>query len=62
MCEDISQHVNCDIIGIDIIFDEVERKYYVMEINPAPGFPAFSIVANINVAEIIVDYIIGNLK
>ena len=62
MCEDISKHVNCDIIGIDIIFDEVERKYYVMEINPAPGFPAFSIVANINVAEIIVDYIIGNLK
>ena len=62
MCEDISKHVNCDIIGIDIIFDEVERKYYVMEINPAPGFPAFSIVANINVAEIIVDYIISNLK
>ena len=62
MCEDISKHIKCDIIGIDVIYDEVDKIYYIMEINAAPGFPAFSIVSGVNVAEVISNYIISNIK
>jgi glutathione synthase/RimK-type ligase-like ATP-grasp enzyme len=62
MCESISKHVHCDIIGIDIIFDEIDKKYYVMEINTAPGFIPFSISAGVDVVDIIIDYIISEFK
>ena len=44
MCEDISTHVNCDIVGFDILQDLKTGEYYVMEINISPHFSTFCVV------------------
>jgi glutathione synthase/RimK-type ligase-like ATP-grasp enzyme len=62
MCEDISKHLICDIVGFDIIQDKVTGKYYVMEANSSPHFPTFSVISEINIPEIITDYIIKHRR
>lgn len=62
MCEDISTKLNCDIVGFDIIQDENDGKYYVMEANASPHFTTFSIVSGVNLPDIIVNYILENMK
>ena len=62
MCEDISHHLVCDIVGFDIIQNKVTREYYVMETNSSPHFPTFSVISEINIPVIIVDYIIDKIK
>jgi len=62
MCEDISRHVNCDILGFDILQDLRTGKYYVMEINISPHFSTFCVVSGVNLPKIITDYIIKEIK
>lgn len=62
MCEDISRHLICDIVGFDIIQDKDTGEYYVMETNSSPHFPTFSVISEINIPDIIVDYIIKKVK
>jgi glutathione synthase/RimK-type ligase-like ATP-grasp enzyme len=57
MCEDISKHLDSDIIGFDIIQDMTNGEYYVMETNAGPHFPTFSVISGVNIPEIIVNYI-----
>lgn len=61
MCEDISNHVNCDIIGFDILEDSVTGKFYVMEVNISPHFATFCLISDVNLPSIIGDYIIENI-
>ena len=62
MCEDISKHMLCDIIGFDIIQDMDSKKYYIIETNASPHYYMFSIIANVSIPDIICDYIIKNIK
>jgi glutathione synthase/RimK-type ligase-like ATP-grasp enzyme len=62
MCEDISRHLVCDIVGFDIIQDKDTGEYYVMETNSSPHFPTFSVISEINVPGIITDHIIDKIK
>ena len=62
MCEDISHHLVCDIVGFDIIQDKVTKEYYVMETNSSPHFPTFAVISEIDIPGIIVDYIIKKIK
>lgn len=62
MCEDISKHLVCDIVGFDIIQDKDTGEYYVMETNSAPHFPTFCVISEINIPEIITDYIIRKIN
>jgi glutathione synthase/RimK-type ligase-like ATP-grasp enzyme len=62
MCENISKHLFCDIIGFDIIQDINTKKYYILETNASPHFAMFSIVSGISIPEIIVDYILDKIK
>jgi ribosomal protein S6--L-glutamate ligase len=61
MCEDISKHLVCDIVGFDIIKDKKSEQYYVMETNSSPHFPTFSVISEINIPGILVDYIIKKI-
>jgi glutathione synthase/RimK-type ligase-like ATP-grasp enzyme len=61
MCEDISKHLVCDIVGFDIIQNKDNGEYYVMETNSSPHFPTFSVISGINIPQIIVDYIIKKI-
>lgn len=62
MCEDISQHLVCDIVGFDIIQDQETKEYYVMETNSSPHFPTFSVISEIDIPGIITNYIIKKIK
>ena len=62
MCEDISRHIFCDIVGFDILKDLKTGKYYVMETNASPHFPTFSVVSGINIPMIIVNYILHKMR
>lgn len=62
MCQDISRHLVCDIVGFDIIQDKETGEYYVMETNSSPHFPTFSVISEIDIPGIIVDYIIRKIK
>lgn len=62
MCADISKHVECDIVGFDILRDLETGKYYVMEINVSPHMSTFIVVTGINLTGIIADYIVKNMK
>lgn len=62
MCEDISTHVNCDIIGFDILQDLTAGEYYVMEINISPHFSTFCVVSGVNLPKIITDYILEHIN
>jgi glutathione synthase/RimK-type ligase-like ATP-grasp enzyme len=62
MCEDISKHLVCDIVGFDIIQDMETKEYYVMETNSSPHFPTFSVISEIDIPGIITDYIIKQIK
>ena len=62
MCEDISKHVFCDIVGFDILKDLKTGDFYVMETNASPHFPTFSVVSGINMPAFISDYIIHQIK
>jgi len=63
MCEDISKHLYCDIIGFDILQDKNRpNDYYVMEANISPHFSTFSVVSEINIPDIIANYIISEIK
>jgi len=57
MCEDVSRHLVCDIVGFDIIQNKETREYFIMETNSAPHFPTFSVISGINIPGIITDYI-----
>jgi glutathione synthase/RimK-type ligase-like ATP-grasp enzyme len=62
MCEDISRHLVCDIVGFDIIQDLESGEYYVMETNSSPHFPTFSVISEIDIPGILTDYIIKKIK
>lgn len=62
MCVDISKHVECDIVGFDILKDMETGKYYVMEINVSPHMSTFIVVTGINLTGIIADYIVEHMK
>lgn len=62
MCVDISKHIECDILGFDIIQDLNDGKYYVMEINISPHMATFCVVSGINLPQIITDYIVDKIK
>lgn len=62
MCEDISKHIECDIIGFDILQNKETGEFYVMEINVSPHMSTFSLVTGIDLTGIISDYILNNLK
>jgi glutathione synthase/RimK-type ligase-like ATP-grasp enzyme len=55
MCEDISKHLVCDIVGFDIIQDIETKKYYVMETNSSPHFPTFSVISEVDIPGLLVD-------
>jgi glutathione synthase/RimK-type ligase-like ATP-grasp enzyme len=61
MCENVSKYLFCDIVGIDIIRDVIEDKYYIMEMNSAPHLVMFSIVTDVNIPEIIVNHILQHI-
>ena len=62
MCEDISKHLVCDIVGFDIIQDKVTKEYFVMETNSSPHFPTFAVISEIDIPGILTDYIIKQVK
>lgn len=62
MCENISKHLFSDIIGLDIIQDINDEKYYILETNSSPHFYMFSLVTGISIPDKIVDYIIQSIK
>ena len=62
MCEDISRHVNCDIIGFDVLQDLDTGEYYIMEINISPHFSTFCVVSGVNLPEIICNYILEEIN
>jgi len=62
MCEDVSRHLDSDIIGFDIIQNKDNGEYYIMETNAASHFPTFAIVSGVNIPEIIVNYMIKKIK
>ena len=62
MCEDLSKHVECDVVGFDILMDMDSGKYYIMEINVSPHMTTFSVVTGIDMTGIIADYIVDNTK
>lgn len=61
MCEDISHHLVCDIVGFDIIQDKENGEYYVMETNSSPHFSTFSVISEIDIPGILTDYIIKKI-
>lgn len=62
MCVDLSKHIECDILGFDIIQDLNDGKYYVMEINISPHMATFCVVSGINLPQIITDHIVSKIK
>jgi glutathione synthase/RimK-type ligase-like ATP-grasp enzyme len=62
MCEDISKHLICDIVGFDVIQNKETGEYYIMEANSSPHFPTFSVISEINIPNIICEYIIRKIK
>ena len=62
MCEDISLHLVCDIVGFDIIQDSETKEYFVMETNSSPHFPTFAVISEIDVPGIIINYIMKTVK
>jgi len=62
MCEDISKHLICDIVGFDVIQDIETKKYYIMETNSSPHFPTFSVISEIDIPSLLINYIIENMK
>jgi glutathione synthase/RimK-type ligase-like ATP-grasp enzyme len=62
MCEDVSKHLDSDIIGFDIIQNKDTKEYFIMEANAASHFPTFSVISGVNIPSIIVDYIVKKIK
>lgn len=62
MCEEISRHLVCDIVGFDIIQNNETGEYFVMETNSSPHFPTFSVISEIDIPGILTDYIIKQVK
>jgi len=62
MCEDVSKHLDSDILGFDIIQNKNTKEYYIMEVNSASHFSTFSVISGVNIPEIIVNYIIKKIK
>ena len=62
MCEDISEHLVCDIIGFDVIQDMETKEYYIMETNSAPHFPTFAVISEVDMPGLIINYIMTHLK
>jgi RimK family alpha-L-glutamate ligase len=50
---------NYDFAGIDFVFDNERKKYYLLEVNRSPQFEAFSNATKMNVAEKISNYLIN---
>jgi len=62
MCEDISKHLICDIVGFDVIQNKVTGEYFIMEANSSPHFPTFAVISEIDIPGIICEYIIRKIK
>lgn len=62
MCEDISKHLDSDIVGFDIIQNIETKEYFVMEANAASHFPTFSVISGVDIPLVIVNYIIKKIK
>lgn len=62
MCEDISKHLFGDIIGFDIIQDINTKKWYIIETNSSPHMTMFSVVAEVNLLDVITNYIIKEIS
>ena len=62
MCEEISKHLFGDIIGFDIIQDINTKKWYVIETNSSPHMTMFSVVAEVNLLDVITNYIIKQIS
>ncbi len=45
------------VAGVDIIFDELEKKYKIIEVNLGPKFLGFEKATGINVAKSIIEYL-----
>lgn len=56
------QSVGVGIAGVDLLFDEAEKKWYVLEINSNPGLQGVTTVTGQNVAREIVRYTIRECK
>lgn len=50
--------VGIGVAGVDLLFDEKEKRWYVLEINSNPGLQGVTTVTGVNVAQKIVQYTI----
>ena len=48
--------------AVDIEYDDYTRKHYLLDFNPSALFTGWSRLVNMNMAEIIAEYLIGVLK
>ena len=61
MCEDVSSHLHCDIVGFDIIQDMTTKEYYIMETNAGPHFATFAVVSGVDVLGLVANHIIKEI-
>jgi RimK family alpha-L-glutamate ligase len=57
VCVKASKVVGCEYAGIDLL--EHEGNFYVTEVNSIPGWKGLQSVAKVNIAERIVDHLVG---
>ncbi|MEM1990636.1 MAG: RimK family alpha-L-glutamate ligase, partial [Candidatus Bathyarchaeia archaeon] len=55
-----SETVGCEVCGVDIL--ESSRGPFILEVNSQPGWRGLQSVTSINIAEEIVDYVVGRIK
>lgn len=60
-CKLIAEHMQCDVLGVDIIQDKKTQQYYLMEINTNPQYKGFEGTTGADVAKAIAECLLTRL-
>lgn len=58
LCVEVCNSVKADHLGIDLIFDEVNKEYYLLEVNRFMAFEGFEKATDMNYAEKLIETIL----
>jgi len=58
LCAKASKVVGCDYAGVDILQSEEDGRFYVTEVNSAPGWEGLQTVTKTNIAGLLTKYLL----